>query len=825
MAFLAVSQEPLQVEFNCNRDTERLLHGSLTMPKRVPFLHVRKLHGGLFPMACGVGLGIFATPICAYAQSDGGVVSEDVVATPEDAAVVADAALPIDVATNASQSPLLVATTPTPEVATPPAPVVATPQSGGAVVRVRPTPSRGAGDIPIPRGMLGQVPVSSAGDVLRLAPGIFLSNGLGEGHADQVFLRGFDARIGQDLEFTVNGVPINEPAHPHGQGHADTHFLIPELVESVRVLEGPFDPHQADFAVAGSAHYTLRMPTRGAVAQYRVGSFQTHRALLLWGPEGESAGTFGGIELATSDGYGQNRSFDRATGNAQYEGHSGSLTWRVLLMSYATRYRSAGVLRQDDVSAGRVDFFGTYDSTQGSEVTRHQLSAELESARENVTYRAQAWAGTRTFRLRENFTGFLLDTQRSWQSPHDQRGDAIDQSAHSVEVGGRASARYRTTVRQLQQQLELGLYARHVGVDSSQQRLRATTDIPYRKDFELTNAVSNLALYVDAEIRPWRLLVIRGGVRGDLFQYDVLDQCAVRDVSVRGAPLDEACLSADRSGYRIPTQRRTAGALAFQPRASVLLGPWKGMTLSLAGGMGSRSADPVYLGNDQQGPFSPVTAGEVGVVFDRSWDDVSVNARALAYYTHVGTDLIFDEQQGRNTLASGTARYGALAAARVTGSWFDIAGHFTWARATYDDTGLAVPYVPPVVTRLDASVMRSLPFVIRDRAVTGSASLGVTWVAPRPLPLSEKGDAVFTIDAQASLRWTHIEVGIVGQNLLDAQYRWGQFNYVSDFRSSTFPTLVATRHFSAGPPRSLFAVLTVYLGSTAARHGAPTESP
>jgi hypothetical protein len=114
---------------------------------------------------------------------------------------------------------------------------------------------------------------------------------------------------------------------------------------------------------------------------------------------------------------------------------------------------------------------------------------------------------------------------------------------------------------------------------------------------------------------------------------------------------------------------------------------------------------------------------------------------------------------------------------------------------------------------------------VRGRALTLSGGLGITYVAPRPLPLAETGDEVFTVDAQAATRWAHLELGVIAQNLFDAQYRWGQYNFVSDFRSRPFPTLVAARHFAAGPPRSVLVVFTVHLGSAAARHGAPTESP
>ncbi len=71
---------------------------------------------------------------------------------------------------------------------------------------------------------------ASATELLQLAPGIYLSSEGGEGHAERIYLRGFDAREGQDIELSVGGVPINESGNFHGNGFADTGFIIPELV-------------------------------------------------------------------------------------------------------------------------------------------------------------------------------------------------------------------------------------------------------------------------------------------------------------------------------------------------------------------------------------------------------------------------------------------------------------------------------------------------------------------------------------------------------------------------------------------------------------------
>ena len=226
----------------------------------------------------------------------------------------------------------------------------------------RPPPSRGASDFQIRVDQLADVPRANASDLLKLAPGILLSNDGGEGHAEQVFLRGFDAREGQDIEFTVGGVPINESGNLHGNGYADTNFIIPELVEGLRVLEGPFDPRQGNYAVAGSADFELGLAERGLSARYTTGSFGTQRILGLWGPPGESTHTFGGAEVYKTDGFGQNRDAQRGSAMGQYEGRFGaSGTYRLTAQAYTTHFHSAGVVREDDYGSGRMSFYGSYD--------------------------------------------------------------------------------------------------------------------------------------------------------------------------------------------------------------------------------------------------------------------------------------------------------------------------------------------------------------------------------------------------------------------------------------------------------------------------------
>ena len=326
------------------------------------------------------------------------------------------------------------------------------------------TPYRGASDFNISVGELRKVPRQNATEYLKLAPGILLTNEGGEGHAEQVFLRGFDAREGQDVEFSVGGVPINESGNLHGNGYADTHFIIPELIDSLRVVEGPFDPRQGNYAVAGSANYDLGLDKRGLTAKYTTGSWGTQRLLLLWGPKDENTRTFGGAEIYSTQGYGQNRDAQRATAMGQYEGRLGANgSYRITGTAYATHYHSAGVIREDDYESGKIGFYDSYSILlhqavkPGGDASRYSIAADVETRKGNQTFSQQVFVIERDMRLLEDFTGYLLDVQLPLQSLHDQRGDMIDLWVHEFTLGARGASRLTGTVLGLEQQLELGV--------------------------------------------------------------------------------------------------------------------------------------------------------------------------------------------------------------------------------------------------------------------------------------------------------------------------------------------------------------------------------
>jgi len=677
--------------------------------------------------------------------------------------------------------PRLAASSPQPPTGETPTSVTAEgdPDHGPAVVRVTGKPTdRGASDFHIDVGELANLPRANAAELVKLAPGFVITNEGGAEFGQHTYLRGFSADEGQDFELSVDGVPINESGNIDTNGFADQHFIIPELVSSLHVLEGPYDPRQGNYAVAGSVDYQLGLDRRGLTGRFTVGSFGTNRAVLMWGPPGESAHTFVAMELYSTNGFGENRDGRHASAMGQYEGRFGEHgVWRVSGTAYVNEFHSAGELREDDVAAGRIGFYDTYDTRQGGESQRYSAAGTLETRAGPFTLRQQVFVIQRYMDLREDFTGFLLDPIR---------GDLADTHSTETSFGARGVARTRLTALGLPQELEAGYFARGDHTDGTIQRLAVLTNAPYATDGSLESILGDVGVYGDATLRVSKWASLRGGPRVDLFTFDVTD--------------------------RVASTRTDAATVAAMPRAALLLGPFDGFTLSSSYGVGERTLDPQSVADGTHPLFATVQSGEAGVAYVRSFESLLVDARSDFFDTTISQDTIFSETAGRTIPTKGTIRTGWAGALRLTGRFLDESASVTLTRCIYDDTRLPIPFTPTSVIRNDTVAFAPLPWRLRGREIKGTLGGSVTYVGPRPLPYAQTSDPIFTIDATASLRWWAFELALSAMNLLGSRYRLGEFNYASDWHTQSPAPTTPERTFSAGAPRSMYLTLAVTLG-------------
>lgn len=676
----------------------------------------------------------------------------------------------------------------------------------------RPPPERAqaGSDYVIPVGQLAAVPRRSAEALLTLAPGLLTTNHGGQFHASAFFLRGFDAGEGQDLEFSVDGLPVNEPSNPHAHGYADMHFVIARLVSELRVTEGPFDPRQGDFAVAGSARYTLGLPERGVHATAGYGSWDRRQLTLLWGPRDAGPGSFAGVEVEQGDGFGRNRAFAAARALARHELRlSDGTRLSGLVTSYGSRFDAAGVIRRDDYLARRLpcpagrdpQFFCTYDPNQGGAGTRHAAVVNATREDDGTLASLTGFAMLRTQRLRQNLTGYVTDVS-SMGLP--QRGDGTEQRYDATTVGARGSLRFAPARRGGWWRLvELGFLARHDDAVATVRRLRTVGGAPYRVDADDALQVTNLGVYLAARVQPLPRLYLQGGVRADSFLFSVTD---------RNRP------ASDRTGSRLTSETQEAYGLVAQPRLSLDAALGGGLRWTAAAGAGARSSQAQALSAGERAPFARVVATEAGPVWTRAWADAaSADLRLLAYHTHVDRDLLFDERAGRNIPVGASNRFGALASGRLVlpPSW-DVLGSLTYAEAYLPPErrqgwalarGVRMPYVPRWVARLDAAWRREL--TVGGQPLTAGSALGVTYVAPRPLPFEQLSPALATVDVAARLGYRGWQLGLEVTNLFDRRNREAVFNYASNFRGPDEPpSLLPQQHFSAGQPRAFLLTLS-----------------
>jgi hypothetical protein len=294
-------------------------------------------------------------------------------------------------------------------------------------------------------------------------------------------------------------------------------------------------------------------------------------------------------------------------------------------------------------------------------------------------------------------------------------------------------------------------------------------------------------------------------------------------------------------GTRLPEQATDAFGIALQPRGTLRVrlaefAPANDRGVSsiewqTSAGVGTRSSDAARLSEGEFAPFAQVISAETGLVLASHADpDLTVDARAVGFHTHVDHDLIFDPIVGRNVDQGATSRLGLSAYLNIQAwQWLAVGASFSYTEAylgtpAYTDfvSTTRLPYVPRWVGRLDAAGTRSI--TIDGESVAFTVGVGVGWLGERPLPFAQTAPQVLLLDAQVAVEWRGIELAVIGQNLTDTRWQSSVFNFVSWFDSTLPESRTPQLMYSAGPPLSLTGRLTVRFDETAV-FGGSSSSP
>jgi outer membrane cobalamin receptor len=279
-------------------------------------------------------------------------------------------------------------------------------------------------------------PVNSSQDLMRLVPGLFIAQHMGGGKAEQIFLRGFDADHGTDLNVSVDGMPVNMVSHIHGQGYADLHFLIPETVKDFDFGKGPYYAGYGDLATAGYLSYTTKDVIDKSMISVEGGQFNTFRlagVIDLLGNKAKQNGENAYIagEYNYTDGpFKLPEHYKRANLFGKYTRQLNADNKLSLSAStFSTSWRPSGEIPERAAAAGTtaiddngspvkiasapvvIDRFGTIDSAQGGKSTRVNAIAKLNTdLKNNWLMENQLYYTHYTFLLHVNSTFFATDS-------------------------------------------------------------------------------------------------------------------------------------------------------------------------------------------------------------------------------------------------------------------------------------------------------------------------------------------------------------------------------------------------------------------------------
>ena len=270
-------------------------------------------------------------------------------------------------------------------------------------------------------------PVNNSQDLMRLVPGLFIAQHAGGGKAEQIFLRGFDVDHGTDVAVSVDGMPVNMVSHAHGQGYADLHFVIPELVGNMNFSKGPYDAKTGDLNTAGAVRFFTRNYLPRSFVKLEGGMFGTNRAVAAVNllDNGDSSlrrqNAYIAAEYVYTNGFFDSpQNFKRINVLGKYNLAINRNTDLSLSLSHFTSsWNASGQIPDRAVADGTIGRFGAIDNTEGGNTSRQNVNLILTKTLDNgAVFRNQLFYSKYDFKLYSNFTFFLEDSIN---------GDMIDQ--------------------------------------------------------------------------------------------------------------------------------------------------------------------------------------------------------------------------------------------------------------------------------------------------------------------------------------------------------------------------------------------------------------
>jgi len=524
------------------------------------------------------------------------------------------------------------------------------------------------------------------GELLEATPGLVASQHSGEGKANQFYLRGFNLDHGTDLRATVDGMPVNQRSHAHGQGWTDLNFIIPELVARLDYSKGPYNAGSGDFSSAGATaiNYSSRLPQDQASAT--AGQNGYGRTLLAGSREsGDSGSWLYAMEAAHNDGpWTRGDNYRKLNAVLRYSEGFANNGFTVTAMAYRGAWNATDQIPQRAVDSGSLGRFDGIDLTDGGQARRFSLSAAWARSDEKKTTKANAYIINNRLQLFSNFTYFLDDPVH---------GDQFAQPDRRVTSGFEASQSWHDHMDDMAWSTTLGVQAQNDNIFNALQHTQARQVLATMRADHIVETSAALYLQQRLRVTPW----LRG----------------------------EAGLRLDR--YRFAVGDARADETLASPSISLAFGPWSRTEFYLNAGRGFHSNDARGV-TQAQDPATPLARSR-GLEFGLRSEAVKGLQTVLAVYRlDFDSELVYLGDAGSTEAGRPSRRHGIeFSNYYKPFKWLSLDADLAFARGRFRPSapeGDRIPGAVEGVAQLAATVTPAGPW---------SGALRLRWFGPRPL--------------------------------------------------------------------------------------------
>ncbi|SHN06702.1 Outer membrane receptor proteins, mostly Fe transport [Duganella sacchari] len=354
------------------------------------------------------------------------------------------------------------------------------------------------------------------GEILEAAPGLIVSQHSGEGKANQFYLRGFNLDHGTDLRTSVDGMPVNQRSHAHGQGWTDLNFLIPELAVRLDYKKGPYSAEEGDFASAGAASVVYANRLLQGVASVSGGQNGYGRAMVANSLETQRGSLLYAIEALHNDGpFTRPDDYQKLNAVLRYSEGYANNGFNLSLMAYKADWNATDQIPLRAVQEGQLGRNDAIDNTDGGKAHRYSLSGAWRRTAEDSASRVNAYIIANQLDLWSDFTYFMEDPVH---------GDQFAQPDKRVTSGLNASHSWHQHTDTGNSETTVGVQLQNDNIFNGLYSTQARRPLSTTRQDHIVE--SSAAVYLENNTRWNTAFRTVAGVRLDSYRFDVQSSIA-----------------------------------------------------------------------------------------------------------------------------------------------------------------------------------------------------------------------------------------------------------------------------------------------------------